>query len=211
MRNFLLASVTVMGFALTVPAMAQSAGAPASNIDRADTRSDIAPSLPAPPVAPNAGPRQYLQAAQTALTAHRTGEAQEALERAESRLLDRSTVTPGVDNAPMVKQIGDARDALGHGDIAGASRIVDAALATPSPTVATAMPMQPSTLGASSGASGAAPAIGAPLDDHRYPITRQNSTVEDTFTGASGDNGLTAHQTRENNNANVGPAVDGRR
>jgi hypothetical protein len=203
-----------MGFALTVPAMAQSVGAPASsaasNIDRADTRSDIAPSLPVPPVAANAGPRQYLQAAKSALSEHRTGEAQEALERAEARLLDRSTVAPGVDNAPMVKQIGDARDALGHGDIAGAARFVDAALATRPRTVATAMPMPPSTLGTASGASGTPGAIGAPLDDHRDPITRRNATVEHTDTGSSGDRGLTAPRTRENPNANVGPAVDGR-
>lgn len=50
----------------------------------------IASRLPTPPVDENATPRDFLLAARGALAAGRTGEAQEALERAETRLLDRS-------------------------------------------------------------------------------------------------------------------------
>ncbi len=50
----------------------------------------IAPSLPTPERGDGSPPRAFLEAAQRALVLGRTGEAQEALERAESRLLDRS-------------------------------------------------------------------------------------------------------------------------
>ena len=103
----------------------------ASNIDQSDTRSTIAPSLPAPPVGQNAGPRQLLVAAQEAIAAHRTGMAQEALERAESRLLDRS-VPQGRSNEPTdssaVEQIEAARHALAAGDLVTASNTVQSVL-----------------------------------------------------------------------------------
>ena len=62
-----------------------SAAAPASNIAPANTRSAIDPALPAPPVAPDSPPVEFLEAARTALNAGRTGETQQALERAEAR------------------------------------------------------------------------------------------------------------------------------
>lgn len=104
----------------------------ASNITRSDTRSTIAPQLPVPTVGPNAGPEQFLTVAQSALQRHRTGEAQEALERAETRALDRSTSPANAgtpDQSPMIQQINDARTALGHGDTARASQIISQALA----------------------------------------------------------------------------------
>ena len=61
----------------------------ASNITAADTRSPIAPRLPTPGVE-DATPAAYLNAAQTALNANQTGRAQEALERAETAMLQRS-------------------------------------------------------------------------------------------------------------------------
>lgn len=89
-----------------------------SNIDRADTRSEIAPALPMPPVRGN-GPEAYLAAADRALARHQGGEAQEALERAETRLLDRS-VPAGQGNMPerdpRLTQIHDARMALANRD-----------------------------------------------------------------------------------------------
>jgi len=103
----------------------------ASNIDPGDTRSIIAPRLPAPPVAENAGPRQYLMAARAALQRGRTGEAQEALERAEARMLDRSVPAMRADQpiqGPRVSEVSQAREALGHGNIAGAIQIIDALL-----------------------------------------------------------------------------------
>jgi hypothetical protein len=106
----------------------------ASNIVPADTRSDIAPALPVPPVGPNATPEQYLRAAQTALDRHQSGEAQEALERAETRLLDRST-SPDRANAPderpRIRLITQALDAIGHRDWHAAHQAVDQALTGP--------------------------------------------------------------------------------
>lgn len=103
----------------------------ASNTTAANTRSEIAPRLPDPAAASNT-PQAYLAAAQRALSAGRTGAAQEALERAETRLLSRSTVpsdagTP--DASPMIAQIGTARRALASRDTAGARTAINAALA----------------------------------------------------------------------------------
>lgn len=99
----------------------------ASNAAPADTRSVIAPRLPTPGVGDDSAPRGFLEAAQKALTLGRTGEAQEALERAESRLLDRS-VAPSRANdpsaQPVVAAVGDARRALAAGDRARAQQII---------------------------------------------------------------------------------------
>jgi hypothetical protein len=103
----------------------------ASNLTPADTRSEIAPKLPAPKVGPDAGPEQYLMAAKRALKAKRTGVAQEALEMAETRVLDRATPvdqagTPDMD--PMVTNIHAALDSLGKKDWDGANMAIDKAL-----------------------------------------------------------------------------------
>jgi len=104
-----------------------------SNITAGDTRSSIAPALPIPPVPDNAGPREFLRAAHDALAAGHTGEAQAALEQAETRVLSRE-VSPDQaavpsDN-PMVSRIRDALEALGNGDRARAIQAVDTALAS---------------------------------------------------------------------------------
>ncbi len=65
----------------------------ASNISPADTRSPIAPRLPAPADDRDLGPKRLLIDARRALESGQTGLAQEALERAETRLLDRVTPT----------------------------------------------------------------------------------------------------------------------
>lgn len=104
----------------------------ASNINQGDTRSEIAPRLPAPDAASNT-PEAFLMAAQRALAAGRTGQAQEALERAETRLLTRSTdpsMANTPDSAPMVMQISQARQALARRDNAGARRAIDMAMAS---------------------------------------------------------------------------------
>src|SRR5271165_6159586 len=95
----------------------------ASNIDQSDTRSTIAPNLPAPPIGQDAPPEAFLQAARGALAAGRTGEAQQSLEMAETRLLDRSVPynaanVPSRD--PRLAIIEQARHALAAGDRAGA-------------------------------------------------------------------------------------------
>jgi hypothetical protein len=103
----------------------------ASNIGSQDTRSSIAPNLPSPEVGDNEPPRVYLRAARTALVQGRTGEAQQALEMAETRALDRSvplfqTDTPS--KSPLVGTIRKALDALGAGDRAGAVQFIEQAL-----------------------------------------------------------------------------------
>jgi hypothetical protein len=107
----------------------------ASNIDQADTRSLIAPNLPTPPVDPNAGPEAFLQAARGALAAGHTGEAQQSLEMAETRILSRSVAydaanQPIVD--PRLSIIAQARHALAGGYRAGAMGFIDQAMRSPS-------------------------------------------------------------------------------
>ncbi len=102
----------------------------ASNITASDTRSEIAPRLPDPATASNT-PEAYLAAAQNALASGKTGAAQEALERAETRLLSRSTdpsAAASPADMPMVQQIGQARQALATRDIAGARSAIRAAM-----------------------------------------------------------------------------------
>ena len=105
----------------------------ASNIVPADTRSNIAPTLPASAAGENAATRQYLRAARTSLVAGRTGQAQQSLEMAETRALDRS-VAQGQTNAPsdslLVSRIRDARHALGSGDKSQAIQLIDLALSS---------------------------------------------------------------------------------
>ena len=106
----------------------------ASNIRPSDAR-PVAPTLPAPAVGADATVRTYLRAARTALVAGRTGEAQQALEMAETRTLDRS-VAQGQTDTPsgsrLVARIGAARQALGAGDREQALHRIDAAIATSS-------------------------------------------------------------------------------
>lgn len=106
----------------------------AGNIGPSDTTTPYAARLPSPDVNDNAAPRAFLEAARNALAAGRTGEAQEALERAETRLLIRS-VKPSQANIPsgepVIRQIAEARQALGNGDKAGCLDKINAALANP--------------------------------------------------------------------------------
>ena len=99
----------------------------ASNATAGDTRSVIAPRLPTPSAGEDTSPRAYLESAQRAITLGRTGEAQEALERAESRLLDRS-VAPSRAGAPnrepAVTAVQDALRALAAGDRGRSQQII---------------------------------------------------------------------------------------
>jgi hypothetical protein len=104
----------------------------ASNIDPADTRSTIAPRLPTPTALENDAPAGYLKAARQALDARRTGAAQQALEMAETRLLDRSVPKGSADvadQAPAVMMVRNALTDLGRNDLAGARAKIDTALA----------------------------------------------------------------------------------
>ncbi len=102
----------------------------ASNIDQANTRSEIAPRLP-DPAAGSSTPEGYLAAAQRSLNAGQTGAAQEALERAETRLLSRSTdpsMAASPADMPTVQHISAARRALAGHDTAAAKSAISAAM-----------------------------------------------------------------------------------
>jgi hypothetical protein len=100
----------------------------ASNLNAATTRSELAPNLPAPDV--DTVP-SLLAAARADLVARQTGAAQEALERAETRALDRS-IPAGTERVPdqgrQVAVIGQARQALAAGDIGAAIGLIDSVL-----------------------------------------------------------------------------------
>ena len=104
----------------------------ASNIGPSNTTAAPAPSLPTPMVSDNAGAYELLRTARAALVANRTGLAQESLEMAETRSLDRA-VMPGqaitASDSRFVGQIRDARRALGNGNRAQAIELIDLALA----------------------------------------------------------------------------------
>jgi hypothetical protein len=139
-RRLLHASLVLLLPFAGKPALAVPVDVHASNIASADTRSAVSPVLPVPAVALSAPPITFLQAARQALAARRTGEAQEALERAETRLLE-SVAQPGMPAAPALVDTRAARLALGANDRVGAAREIDAAIATlRPPAVAVAFP-----------------------------------------------------------------------
>lgn len=111
--------------------MSMPFGTHASNISSADTRSPIAPNLPSPAVGPNATAADYLQAAQASLQAGRSGEAQQSLEMAQTRLLDRSVAhaqTGNPSDNPAVAQISQALKALAAGDRMQTMQLIQATI-----------------------------------------------------------------------------------
>jgi hypothetical protein len=105
----------------------------ASNIGPGDTHSTIAPTLPASSAGDSATPRDYLQAARASLVAGRTGQAQQSLEMAETRALDRSVVqgqTSTPSDNQLVSRIQDARHALGQGNKSHTIQLIDLALSS---------------------------------------------------------------------------------
>ncbi|MEJ0020649.1 MAG: hypothetical protein WDN25_29695 [Acetobacteraceae bacterium] len=111
--------------------MSMPMGSHASNITPNNTRSVIAPNLPSPRVGTNANPVDYLRAAQRALQSGRTGEAQQSLEMAQTRLLDRSVPQGQTDNPsdnPAVSQVSQALKALAAHDRMGAMQAIQSAI-----------------------------------------------------------------------------------
>jgi hypothetical protein len=149
MRKTLLASATLLALGLAAPGFAQEsanwpyahqpgtgesgpASTEASNIDSADSHSAISPHLPAPPMGEHGTPEQYLRVAEHALDQHQSGEAQQALEMAETRLLDRSlppadASTP--DQSPEIQHVSTALRDLGNRNWQGTRQAIDMALA----------------------------------------------------------------------------------
>lgn len=89
------------------------------------------PALPAPMLAENAPVAEILRAARTAVITSKRGEAQEALEMAQTRMLDRSvplfqTNNPSQD--PGVTAISQALRALADGDREATLRHIETAM-----------------------------------------------------------------------------------
>ncbi len=108
----------------------------AGSIKQPEGRSDIASHVPSSPNDEQASVNQFLRNAQTALRQHHTNEAQQALERAETRLLGglNGQEASSGNQSQAVAAIEQAREALGHRrylrpDTAQTSRMIDQALA----------------------------------------------------------------------------------
>jgi hypothetical protein len=105
----------------------------ASNIVPSDTRSVIAPTLPQSAAGNDAATRDYLKAARASLIAGHSGQAQQSLEMAETRTLNRSVEqgqTGTASQSTLVSQIRDARHALGNRDSTHAIQFIDLALSS---------------------------------------------------------------------------------
>lgn len=120
-----LATFAALGMLLAGPALAQT-----QPQAQATAPSPPMAPLPAPALDDNAPPQAFIQAAIHAIAAGRAGEAQEAIERAESRALDRS-VKPSLardpSQQPLVQQLSQARQALASGDRLRAVTLLQAA------------------------------------------------------------------------------------
>jgi hypothetical protein len=104
----------------------------ARNIGPQDIRSPIAARLPSPDVGEDASVHSLLLTARAALIGDRTGEAQEALEQAETRALDRSvplSQTGAPSRSPLVARIRGTLHTLGTGDRMATAQLLDAAIA----------------------------------------------------------------------------------
>ena len=102
-------------------------GNAASNVGPGDTRSLIAPNLPSPAVPAGSPPRAFVEAAQRALVLGRTGEAQQALEQAETRMLDRSVAPSRADQPDQqagIQAVTAALQSLAAGDRARTQQII---------------------------------------------------------------------------------------
>ena len=104
----------------------------ASNIVGSGEGSGVAPTLPSPNLGPDAPIRDYLRSARASLVAGETGKAQQSLEMAETRSLNRAepSAQPNMPtNSAMANKIREALQTLGSGDKPGTIRLIDVALA----------------------------------------------------------------------------------
>jgi hypothetical protein len=116
--------------ALCVPLVTALSGAALAQPSGASTV--LAP-LPPPPAAASERPSDYLRAAQGALAAGRRGEAQEALEMAQTRMLDRAVPLGQTNNPsdnPTIGQISQALQALAAHDRATCMQAIQTAMAS---------------------------------------------------------------------------------
>lgn len=119
MRILLLSATLLAG--LSAAAVAQPVG------------SKVLTPLPFPDLPESSRPSDYLRAAQGALAAGRVGEAESALEMAQTRMLDRSVPLGQTNNPsdnPTIEQIAQARQALAARDRAASLQAIQAAIAS---------------------------------------------------------------------------------
>ena len=113
MRKTLLAAAAMLGTALALPALAQTSP-PAGQAGDSGAR-----------------PEDFLKSAQQDVQHRRAAAAQEALEQAETRLLDRSTLASEAsqpDSSPAVQAISQAISAVGKHDWQTAKQQIDTAM-----------------------------------------------------------------------------------
>ncbi len=151
MRKSLLAPAAVLGLVLTaplgVPALAQNtpAAPPAAMPDATG------------PSQSDGGAAPYLQAAQTAVQHHRAMAAREALERAETRMLDRSVMPASAsepNSTPAVQHISEALAAVQKQDWQAAGTHIADAMKTAQADSGAAPAMGGGTMPAGSTAAG---------------------------------------------------------
>jgi hypothetical protein len=124
MRAFLLSALLVLA------SFGVAAAQPGT---RQPERSVPLSALPTPDLPEGSKPSDYLRAAQGALAAGHTGMAEEALERAQTRLLDRSVPLFQTDNPssnPISQQITQARQALAARDRGACMQLIQTAIAS---------------------------------------------------------------------------------
>jgi hypothetical protein len=111
MRKTLLAAAAMLGTTLALPALAQSG--------------------PAPATGGGTDPQDFLKRAQQDVQHHRAAAAEAALEQAETRLLDRSTLASEADqpdSSPAVQAISQATAAIRKHDWQTAKQQIDTAM-----------------------------------------------------------------------------------
>lgn len=131
MAASLAASLGAPAAAQPAPAAAAAPAAPTANENDADGV-PLTP-LPAPDLDENAKPSAFLQAAENALAAGRNGEAENALEMAQTRMLDRSVPlfkTDAPSGDPIIATIAQARAALAANDRDHCMQLIGEALKT---------------------------------------------------------------------------------
>jgi hypothetical protein len=119
MRIVLLSAPLLL--ALSGVALAQSAG------------SVVLQPLPTPNLSEGDKPSDYLRAAQGALAAGRSGEAESALEMAQTRMLDRSVPlgqTGNPSDNPAIAEIAQARQALAGNDRSTCMQLIQSAISS---------------------------------------------------------------------------------
>jgi hypothetical protein len=108
----------------------------ASNIEPGDTKTSIAPTSPVPSLSADASVQQLLCYGAEAIKTGKTGTGEDALEQAESAVLDRSvahTQTAYASDNQFVQTIDQARMALGADDRGKADAIITQLLSSGAP------------------------------------------------------------------------------